>query len=874
MPFDLGIAAETLGSENGDVLGALGTSFGVPNCMMEIAGSIAAQLLPTTFLGGLAAAIDAGKQAALDLIAWVKSQIYRLIGLREDFNKVIVSIFGKGNPLDAVGAVAGVIGAAAGFGAALTENYQAIEGEIQAIKECLNQLSAYQKLSQNSVSIQANSDPDYSARLLATYQAQIRDAETFINKADDALSNINEILYNRSINPELEPVYLDPNLSAYGKIAPPTTTEPIFRLVFGPPKSKKGQFLLSIDGLYYDSQKGGIPDVEGVIIPEEAYKFNYPANLGGKGSIVSLKDLNAYIDTVFDLSRIDESPSIQVHYEADHFLQVLQGQRDKHLYDVSAQITQVINEGNAEDSAIVINMREGLNSIAAQHESKINRRKKQIEVAIKSPYIAGKNPSFGLGKVPINDFSFLKDLNFSVAYEQQNKLIFSQGEVSGVVLPLKPKFVKSQEAQNAPMMQHLVVPIVGKGAIIYDNDGIDSQGTVMSLTDSVVTDGLLSIYNFLQGETVTPGSSEYKILNCASSGNNINNAQLVGLYPSGVYTRGLGIPYLTGITKLSAGGNINTFGNYVKLPYTQDFFNIAYKKSGFTFESWVHLPYAGSATTSVNSTVGYGVSSFHRVLLACENTGGVSSNQDPYKAPFDNSIDVVRGLLVGFARDRQLTNGLQPTNNTSDNPADSSVFYIAPTRSVNASNVGFINRSSVGECATGYDVLKLTLPLSSTIPGTSKKVFDVSSTFMHFAVTVNPVQDLITIYVDGVSMKSASLTETFNLAPGASFNVPTFAKDNSFSYSLQSTGSPNFSAGPVVRANSFTPWILGGGFTDGNKANLGEGSHGFMGLGHGVNSGLNGYVGSVKFYSKPLSNIEVQKNYDSQKGFFKNIDLT
>jgi hypothetical protein len=347
---------------------------------------------------------------------------------------------------------------------------------------------------------------------------------------------------------------------------------------------------------------------------------------------------------------------------------------------------------------------------------------------------------------------------------------------------------------------------------------------------------------------------------------------LVGLTPSGIYSRGLAIPYLTGMTKLSAGGNITSFGNYVRLPYTQDFFNLAYKKSGFTFESWVHLPYAGSAAPTVNSTVGYGLSSLHRVLLACENTGGADGVQDPYKTPFDNSIDTVRGLIIGFTRDRQITSGLQPSN--TDNPAESSVFYIAPTRSVNASNVGFINKSSVGDCATGYDVLKLILPLSSTISGTSKKVFDVSSTFMHFAVTVDPLIDSITIYVDGVSMKSASLTQTFNLAPGASFNVPSFAKSNSFSYSLQSTGSPNFSLGPTVPANSFTPWILGGGFTDGNKANIGDGSNGFMGLGHGLNSGLNGYVGSVKFYSKPLSNIEVQKNYDSQKGFFKNIDLT
>ena len=38
-------------------------------------------------------------------------------------------------------------------------------------------------------------------------------------------------------------------------------------------------------------------------------------------------------------------------------------------------------------------------------------------------------------------------------------------------------------------------------------------------------------------------------------------------------------------------------------------------------------------------------------------------------------------------------------------------------------------------------------------------------------------------------------------------------------------------------------------------------------------SGLNGYVGSFKIYTKPLSTKEVEDNFESQKGFFKNILL-
>jgi hypothetical protein len=36
-------------------------------------------------------------------------------------------------------------------------------------------------------------------------------------------------------------------------------------------------------------------------------------------------------------------------------------------------------------------------------------------------------------------------------------------------------------------------------------------------------------------------------------------------------------------------------------------------------------------------------------------------------------------------------------------------------------------------------------------------------------------------------------------------------------------------------------------------------------------SGLDGFVGSFKIYAKPLTNSEVKKNYDAQKGFFQNV---
>ena len=67
----------------------------------------------------------------------------------------------------------------------------------------------------------------------------------------------------------------------------------------------------------------------------------------------------------------------------------------------------------------------------------------------------------------------------------------------------------------------------------------------------------------------------------------------------------------------------------------------------------------------------------------------------------------------------------------------------------------------------------------------------------------------------------------------------------------------------------FTPWIIGGGYTDGYV--LDGSGFGFMGSHHGIKSGLNGFVGSVKIYTKPLNSKEVLKNYEAQQGFFKSI---
>lgn len=871
MTVDLNVLGQTLNASNdNDLLRGLGMQFGVPECLMNIAIAGGAALFPSQVLGQMSSKIQAGKAKALDKISSTKKRILLSLGLWEDDGEggyVLRSIHsaeglaGLGDALDA-------IGGAIGTGLAIYEQYQIAAAEWAAIEDCVKQAALFFKsLGNNSGLSQTQIEQKF-----ATEMAQMAAARAFVERADAALFNIGQVILERKLNPDLEPIIIEPSLSAYGVfVQPPVPKDPVFRLVFGPPKSKKGQFLLSVDGLYYDSQKGGVPDVVGFIPPEDYYKFDFPSNLGGKGEMISLKKLETYIDTIFDPTVIDESREMQDQYTADHFLSVLEGQRDKHLYDLSSMIQKAkVAEGLDDDSAIIVNMKQSIYSVMAQYQSKINRRKKQIEVAIKSPYLAGKSPAFSPGQVPINDFSHLKDLNVAVAYEKQNKLMFKQGDVSGVVLPLQPKFVKAVESRSAPAMNNLIVPIVGKGGIVYDSDANGEDGTVLSLTDSIVDDGLIAIYNFLEGETTSPGSTKYTVLNCNST-NNYNNAQLVGLSPSSVFRRGLGIPFLTGTVRLSQStGAISGLGSFVRLPDTKEFRDLTYKSTGFTFECWVHASGITTASpTNQDPDDTYGVSALHRLLLACENTGGeVPENLDnPDQAAQTFSSDVVRGLLIGFTRDRQIARGLEP-NDTTNNPAQG-VFFVAPTRSVNGSDVGFINSASVENCVTDYDSLGLMVPMSTQIPNTSLRLRDVSGQFLYYSVAVDPANDVIRLCVDGQMVTEGSLSQLFGVPQGQPLRLPSFKAPNSFQYSTSSTGNAVFSQGPKLN-DFFTPWIVGGGYTDGYRAT----NSGFMGQKHGLKSGLNGYMGSVKFYSKALTAVESKKNFDAQKGFFKNIDLS
>ena len=288
-------------------------------------------------------------------------------------------------------------------------------------------------------------------------------------------------------------------------------------------------------------------------------------------------------------------------------------------------------------------------------------------------------------------------------------------------------------------------------------------------------------------------------------------------------------------------------------------------------------------------------SSMHRILLGNENRGGDKQVTDIERMEVQQDYNSVKGLLVGFTRDRRFTKNLPPSNDTGENPVDQDLkFYIAPTRSVNTSSVTFIPRAGLDCFKESSDPQRyLGAVLSVTgAAGTTSALGDCSSTFKHLSITCDPSGvGRVAIYCDGVELLSQNYTDTFGFTKSP--NIPSPLDSSSFSYkniykNILPENSINYIPSAVYQkdfwnwdapgATGFTPWIIGGGYTDGmtNRefgypTNSSEGMN-FLGSNNGgLRSGLNGLVGSFKLYKRAINSGEVLQNFNSQKGFFKNI---
>ena len=439
---------------------------------------------------------------------------------------------------------------------------------------------------------------------------------------------------------------------------------------------------------------------------------------------------------------------------------------------------------------------------------------------------------------------------------------------------------------------------------------------------------MVASYNFLDNEVVSNGSTDFFIRNC--TGDNKQNAQLVGQSAEKTFPHGLGIPRLTGIVKYERNTKpaLKTYavpsptevGSYMRLPQSKAMQNIFYDPRGASFDMWIHAPNLtvgnnkfelGGKVDESELTLNSEDSSwldgnFYRLLIANENTG--AATEGTFINQINNlSTGVVRGFVMGFTRDPIFTFPAANNYNTRDmytnnsvqdvsltvNDPETTCLFLAPTQSYSTSGCHFIKADECNPENAAYRSLAINLNVKNE---RGETLFSSKDGFVHLNVSFDYANDLLTIYLNGSKLVSGlvngvevnsddfKISEIFGTTPSKPINLPTFKLKtaNSESFQYGPSVSKNYAMGPKLD-EFFTPWIIGGGWTDGLSSKYltdSDGnpiptsySGGFMGGGNGIYSGFGGYIGSFKIYSNPLTAAEASKNYNAHRLFFTNIDL-
>jgi hypothetical protein len=109
-------------------------------------------------------------------------------------------------------------------------------------------------------------------------------------------------------------------------------------------------------------------------------------------------------------------------------------------------------------------------------------------------------------------------------------------------------------------------------------------------------------------------------------------------------------------------------------------------------------------------------------------------------------------------------------------------------------------------------------------------------------------------------------TDNIPKVPGTNFRPQGFLGSNTNNYHQQTQKGDSVSSitcgtmGEYIVGQHNPPLSGGKGGTASARRNI-------------PRSGLDGFIGSFKIYSRPLNTSEAKVNYDSQKGFFHNILL-
>ena len=762
----------------------------------------------------------------------------------------------------------------------------------------------------------------------------------------------------------------------------------IFRTVFGPPISTSGKFILSENGIYYDSRSGSIPYVTAMKVDSRSWELRYAANRGGKGELYGTANAQRFADTILSYEYKNTTGSVLDFFKYDDVLGNLINDRNLQIQSVSGRIDDMVAEGYDLSSAIIQNYRESYAGIGHAYESKIKKRKKQLQIAalfgpfgvttsgshqsqgqffriqprtidagikdatcgstepfLTNDYEAGQgegqvgpqpigetiNPNrevVFIPRIPINDFSYLKEIGLIPGLAPQKNTMLHSSDLDETTAPLSPIFLEHGAGEPIQAIPEMSISPMGVTDWVNTSGDTSVSGTIpflRTLDSSIVKDNLIVCYNFLEpSAVVAPSSTVFAVRNYVDNGWPLN-AKMVGSSASSIFVSGVTIPYLTGSLY-----NINqkyglryswldaSTGSYVRLPNnwrdgrlypaSQKLDSLMYTREGWTMDFWAYTPDLSSTLTPAHR---------YKLVAANENCGDpVTPNDGTTRITTASrggngltSVDRTKGMVIGW-RDAG-TPGESPSGLE---------FVVLPTVSQNNDLWGKsvcimedVSGDGGGECS--YE-LGFKIPIdSTTVSGYT--IGDASSTFTHYVITCSLPTDTITAYVNGQFIASGNVSTSFGAAPGQPLDIPTSLREGNFQDPQGLFGEQLYTGDLESKPPIFTPWILGGGYTDGighespplfastfpgflgtntnssyfrtapeeeggpvgqhsNLANNTPGLGGFTPTGSNYllpRSGLDGHLGSFKMYTKPLSTKEVLKNYNAQHPFFSGITV-
>ena len=180
--FDLETFMKVKGETGTGTIQALGMSYGLPSCMLNLAGN-ALSLLPSGVLSGILSKINIGKSKAKEVVAGffkklgMSTGVYEIITEGGIFTWISDSSWmGMDNDNkqegDDLGGLLGALDYAISVGAGLYQNYQDIQALIGSVEDCLDKFNDLQSFqSGNAADPRATLDTSAADELFASMYA-------------------------------------------------------------------------------------------------------------------------------------------------------------------------------------------------------------------------------------------------------------------------------------------------------------------------------------------------------------------------------------------------------------------------------------------------------------------------------------------------------------------------------------------------------------------------------------------------------------------------------------------------------------------------------------------------------------------------------